>query len=336
MYLLQDFDKSFGVYDVQDEDMHLALKAVKPHYALTETQFFEFSVPEHDIFAVLYLWYHPALNVVSAGPMICQGVKTIALASELFDYRSYMPDRLLDGKLTSYTLDNGYALEMLEAGRTFRVRYDDPSRRNHFDVTYTAAADPVVWPGSKHFEQVMRTRGELTLRGKRYEIAGFNVRNRSWGETRLEDPMAGPPAGGFIGVFNEGFSFNVRGYDHPDLDPIWRGKFAMDGAKAHKYGWIVVDGERSPVKMARTVTHYDRVSLFPDSVDIEIVDLRDRTFNISGKIVAGLPFTPWLNTRSTVCLTRWECNEQIGWGGYSIQVQGNDFLHHFYARNQNL
>lgn len=38
-----------------------------------------------------------------------------------------------------------------------------------------------MWPGDEHFEQVMKTRGELELRGKRYAVDGHQVRGGSWG-----------------------------------------------------------------------------------------------------------------------------------------------------------
>ena len=325
-YFLQDFTGSFGTYDTRDEDIHTELKVQKQHYGLTETQYFSFAVPEENVYAFLYIWCHPNLSLVSGGPVIMQGIKSVSLSSELFDYRSYVPDSQIGGvTLSNFRLDSGYSVEMTEPGRQFRVCYDDPSRQNRFDVLLTAVTDPLVWPGSRHFEQVMHAQGELVLRGREYAVDAFGVRDRSWGEARLEDPNSVPPIGWVTGVFDEGFSFNVTGFDNPDLNPIWKERFTIDPEKAFKFGWMVVDGEQVPIRTARTLTKYHPSSLLPVSIEVSIVDGRERTYQMRGTIIAGAPINAWLNIRTAACLIRWDHNGKIGHGEI-IQAQGGDFL----------
>jgi hypothetical protein len=333
-YFIQQYDKRFGRYDVADEGVHLQFKSEQPHYALTETQYFGFSIPEHEIHAFLYLWYHPNLKVVSAGPLVFQGIKTISLAAELFDYRNFMPDSQFPRGLTSFQLDNSYEVQMLEPGRVFRVKYSDSGRRNSFDILYTAVSDPMVWASSRHFEQVMKVEGELTLRGKHYDVGGFNVRDRSWGEARLETPVEGPSVSWMTGVFDEGFSFNVTCLDHPDLNPIWADTFSVDPAKAHKNGWIIVDGEPLIIESARKRSTYDRDSLIQQSTEVEVRDTRGRVFNIKGRVVAAAPFNTWPNLRVPICLTRWECNGKVGWGDIQ-EAQWTDFLSAYHRPRAN-
>ena len=323
-YFYQDFKQEFGTYDLSDEEIHSSYKTEKPHYGLTETQYFGFSVPEHDIHAFLYLWYHPNLNVLAAGPMIMQGVKPVGQASEIFDYRNYLPDEQLNPSLSNFTLDSSYSVQMLEPGRVFRLTYKDEERDSGYDVTATAVSDILMWPSSRHFEQVMRMEGEVRLRGKSYAVGGYNVRDRSWGELRLENPVAGSPIVWTTGVFGDDFAFNITGFDDPDLNPVWAGKLPTVGGKPHKFGWMIIDGKPVVVENARSVTTYDPVTLMPQSIEIE-VQVNGRTYDIRGMIKAGAPASPWMNNRAPICLARWECEGRVGWGDLQ-QVQGNDFL----------
>ncbi|MCC6829331.1 MAG: hypothetical protein IT550_14000 [Novosphingobium sp.] len=333
-YFLQDFDKTFGTYRVQDEDIHPEFKVKKPHHALTETQYFTFSIPEVNIHAFLYLWYHPNLGVVGGGPIVFQGVKSIALAAELIDFRGYLPESQLGGTFCNYRLESGYSVEMLSPGTVFRVRYDDPARHNRFDVMLSAVAEPMVWPGSRHFEQTMRAQGELTLRGNHHKIDGFGIRDRSWGETRLETPMPGPPASWITGTFDEDFSFNITAFDHPDRDPLWKDRFANEmPTKLDKFGWMIVDGQPVVIESTRKLVHYNRETLLHERIDIEIRDVRGRTFEISGQVTAAVPLNTWTNVRVPICLTRWECGGRVGWGEVQ-EAQWNDFLEAHYARTQ--
>jgi hypothetical protein len=70
-------------------------------------------------------------------------------------------------------------------------------------VPLTAVDDPIVWANGKHFEQVMRTQGQLVLRGQRHDVDSFNIRDRSWGELRPEGHNPAPPYNWVHGVFDE-------------------------------------------------------------------------------------------------------------------------------------
>lgn len=329
-YFIQNFETRFGTYSPEHEQMQLQYRESQPHYGLTETQFFGFSIPEHDIHAFLYLWYHPNLNVMGAGPIVFQGRKSMQLAAELLDYRGYLPDSQFNGDLTNYRLDNGYQVEMLEPGRVFRLRYDDPARGNAYDLLYTAVSDVMMWPSSRHYEQVMRVEGDLRLRGTDYRVDSFNIRDRSWGEARLEDPNPAPPACWMTGTFGEDFAFNITAIDHPDRDPLWRDVFAVDPEKVSKFGWMIVDGE--PVVVERTVkrTEYDPETLMPERIEMEVHDTKGRRFDIVGTVQAALPFNTWHNLRVPICLARWECNGRTGYGDIQ-EAQWTDFIQAFHA-----
>ena len=325
-YFTRTFEKRLGTYELRDEDIHPEAMREQPHYGLTETQYFGFCIPEHRIHAFLYLWYHPNLKVVSGGPIVFQGIKPISLSVELTDYLDFMPDSRLTGGLRSFRFDNSYQVEMLEPGRKFRARYSNPERRNSFDILYTAVSEPMVWASSRHFEQVMKVEGHLELRGKAYEVGGFNIRDRSWGEARLEDPVPGPPIAWMTATFDESFAFNVTALDHPDLKPMWAGKFAVDPEKIDKGGWMIVDGKPVAVQSTRKRSTYDPVTLMPTGTEMEITDVNGRTFNVKGTVLAATPFNTWPNLRVPICLTRWECNGKVGYGDIQ-EAQWTDFLY---------
>lgn len=324
-FFMQNFERQFGTYEVGHEQMQPQYREQQPHHGLTETQFFGFSIPEHRIHAFLYLWYHPNLQVVSGGPIVWQGTKAFQHAAEILDWRAYLPDTQLGGNLTGYTLENSYSVEMIEPGRVFRLRYSDPERGNGYDLVSTAISDVMMWPTSRHYEQVMKVEGELTLRGTHYDVDCFNIRDRSWGEARLEDPNPGPPACWMTGTFGPDFAFNLTCMDHPDRHPLWKGVFDVDPDTVCKFGWMIVDGE--PVAIERAVKHttYNPDRLVHERIEMDVYDTKGRHFEIVGTVEASLPFNTWPNLRVPICLTRWECNGRTGYGD-TQEAQWTDFL----------
>ena len=322
-YFMRQFDESFGTYSLHDEDIHAELPS--NHYALTETQYFGFGIPRHNIHALLYTWYHPALKVVSGGPMIMRGKKPISLCSEIFDYRSYLPADQLKGSLVDFTLDNSYSVKMLDEN-SFRLRYDDPSRGNSFDVVMSGLSTPCVWPGSTHLDQAMRCRGQLSLRGERYPVDCYGFRNRSWGETRHEDPIAVPPIGRLTGIFgDEELMFNIAAFDDPNLGPAWKEGYSTIPERTLKFGWISQKGVRKPLRSAEILTGYD-ASVLPDTIQVHARDADGTSYIFKGVVTAGAPLNSWPNVRTFSGQVRWDCDGEAGWGEM-INAQGNDFLH---------
>ena len=316
---------SFGTYVVEDEGLHPSFKA-STGPDLTETHYFGFSVPEASIHAILYAWHHPNLGAVSGGVNVFQGVKSHAPGAEVSDYRYFMSDKTFIEDFPNYRLDNGYEVQMLEPGRKFRTTFRDDGRNSAFDVTHTAIHDPVVWPGDKHFEQVMKTEGELVLRGKRYAVAGYHVRDRSWGQPRPENPFAVPPHSWMTAVFGDDLAFHLTATDDPARDPIWKNVYPdFDGAQSVKFGWMIIDGQKTMIRSASKLTEYDRQTLMPKHSDILVVDERNKTHRLRATIVAGTPMHYWHNTRIPICLARWEYEGRVGWGDFQ-DVQYPDFV----------
>jgi len=314
-----------GKYVIEDEMLHPQFES-KGGSALTETHFFGFSVPEAAIHSILYAWHHPNLRSVSGGVHVFQGVKSHSPGAEIADHRHFMSDAALRKTFPNYSLDMGYRVEMLEPGMKFRTTYNDESRTSSLDVIHTAVSEPLVWPGDKHFEQVMRTKGELVLRGKPYRIDGYHVRDRSWGQPRPEDPFRAPPHSWVTGVFDDETALHLTAADDPARDPAWRNIFPdFDPAQCVKFGWMILKGRKTSLRSASKLTTYDRTTLMPTSIDINLIDEHGDSHHIKGTLVAGTPVHFWHNTRIPICLARWQYNGRIGWGDIQ-DVQYPDFV----------
>jgi hypothetical protein len=323
-YITRKVEHRMGTSGPEDEQIHPEYRKSNPSIELNETQFFGFSVPEERIHSCLYTWYHPNLELVSSGVMVAQGIRPIPPALDIHDYRAYLPASELKGSYLSYSVSSGYAVEVLEPGVRFRTTYLDNERRNSFEVIHTAIHPPCTWSSNVHFEQVMQTKGEVVLRGKRYEVNGTHVRDRSWGENRSEIPRNTPPITWMTGVFDDGFCFHATAFDSPSLKPVWKEHFAMAEADSLRFGWVIVEGKQAALVGCRKLTHYDKLFI-PTGVELELTDEHGRIFSMSGSTVSAFVFNAWPNSRWPICGTRWNKNGVSGWGDVQ-DGQWSDFL----------
>jgi hypothetical protein len=324
----------FGACTPQDELLHRELNAGSTHPALTETQFMGFSVPEANIHSLCYAWAHPTLRTLTGGVWAWQGVKRSALASELFDMRQYMDFTPLDtGDFDDLRLPNGYRVRCLVPLEKFRISYSDPGRRNAFDVTLTAIMPPAVLPGGRHLDQAMRTEGTLLLRGKAYDIDGYTVRDRSWGENRTEEPRNAPPIHWLTGVFGDDLAFHMMGVEHPSHDPVWRDIYLIDDAVADSTnrGWIWTHGELREIHAASVRTRWDTTTAYPLAHEVAFTDSTGRDHTITGTVTASNNWSAWSNAFFGISLTRWEHAGRTGWGDSQIGAW-TDFVHALGAR----
>lgn len=323
----------FGSCTAEDELLHRELNRTLTDPDLTETQFLGFSVPSAGLHSLCYLWAHPNLRLLTGGVWAWRGVKPNALASELFDMRQFMPDGpLRDGDLDKFQLANGYHVELVEPLRELRIGYEDAARGNAFEVTLTAIMPPAVLPSNRHFDQAMRTRGWVSLRGERHVIDGYTVRDRSWGENRTEDPRAIPPVHWLTGVVDDDFAFHLMGMERPSDGPIWRDIYPVDDSlpDATNRGWIWRDGELLGLTSASVRTRWDRSTGYPTAHRVTMTDTRGREYILDGDVVASNNWSAWSNAFLVIGLTRWEYEGRTGWGDSQIGAW-TDFVHALHA-----
>jgi hypothetical protein len=317
----------FGSCTRADELLHRDATLTDP--ALTETQFLGFNVPEANIQSLCYTWAHPTLRTLTGGAWAWQGVKPMALASELFDMRQFGDFRPFEtGDFDDLQLPNGYRVQCLQPLEKFRISYEDTTRHNAFDVTLTAIMPPAVIPGGRHFDQAMRTEGTLLLRGRPHTVDGYTVRNRSWGENRTEDPRGIPPVHWLTGVFGDDFAFHMTGIEHPSSNPVWRDVYPVDDtlAATMNRGWVWTDGELRGVETAAVRTRWDTAMCYPVAHEVELTDSSGRDHRFTGTVTAANNWSAWSNAFFGISLARWECAGRTGWGDSQIGAW-TDFVH---------
>jgi hypothetical protein len=296
--------------------LHPEFRDIEPGDSLTETQYLGFNIPEENIHGLCYIWHHPNLKMVTGGAWAWRGVKRHNLACELFDFVTYQSDACLANDLWDYQLDNSYHVNTIEPLKKHRIRYEDPLRENAFDIHLEAIAPAMVLSTGMHLEQAMKTSGWLKLRGKEYPLNGYTVRDRSWGQLRKEGHQPFPPMAWMTCVFNESFMFGCTAFDSPETDPDWKGVLEVPGGQTVKGGWIYKDGEMTPIISAVKKTTRNSVTLFAETVEMTVVDEKQRSFHIKGTMTAAANWKTWHNFDSVICLTRWECDGLVSYGDF--------------------
>lgn len=319
------YEAGFGTYTEADDLLHPAMNAKVADYTCSETQYLGFNVPEYDISAIGYLWHHPKMQTVYGGTVALRGIKRQITAAEMVDLRCYMSDSVLAGDLHDVRLDSGYRTQVIEPGRRFRISYEDPERENRYDVELTAIMPPVMWPTGRHFEQAMRTKGELVLRGERIPVDGYFVRDRTWGEARTEAAPPIPATSWMTGVFDDDFAFSANVIDDPARNPIWADRFTVDPDHLVLGGWIWKDGRVAALRSASKLNTYDRDTMVPRTIDMRIEDSEGREFEIHGEVRSAFPWNAWHNVHGPCGVTRWELDGRTGYGDL-LEVQWNDFV----------
>lgn len=318
-------NQALGTVSARDEYLHPEENRLVTSDSATETQYFGFSIPEERIHAIGYLWHHPNLKTLSGGIFVWRGIKPNNVYSELSDVRTFMSDAALKGDLHEYRMDNGYGVKVVEPLKRHHLTYSDPSRNNHVDLHYAAVMQPVMFGDGKHFEQPVKVTGELILRGTRYEVDCYSVRDRSWGRARPEDNIPMPPYSWLTGVFGPDFAFNCGVFDQAGGNPDLKPPFVLPLEKTLAGGWVNRAGRLGRiVKVTKRVVRAP-ITHLPMQLDFVVVDEFDRSMEIRGTLLAANCWQVWSNIHFVICLMRWECEGLVAYGDCQ-EAFWNDYL----------
>jgi hypothetical protein len=288
-----------------------------------ETSYFGFNIPAEGITCEIYHWMHPYFRVCSGGVLIFRGFIPVQMAMDYIDWRTYMP---MPEDLVNCTMPSGVHIEMLAPGGPFRLHYEDQERETKFNIVTTAIMPLAVRPDTRHFTQAMRTKGELSLRGCRYEVDGFFTRDRSWGAPRSEKPLPLPPMSWMVGVFDEGFAFHVSAFDSPIYHPDWAGVYPDLGEGRNLlWGYIWDSGRMTAIEFADVLVLRTQDGLAPREFKVNLRDTDGRKYAISGRASAQAPFQIWDNMGAYYTQVRWECNDKVGHGDHQ-ECDFNDYF----------
>lgn len=307
-------NNSLGHIGPEDELLHPKQNAKIKSDSLTETQYFGFCIPEKRIHAYAYLWHHPNLHIVGGGLFVWQGHKRTVTHAELCDYRDYMSDAVLKNDLHHFRLENSYSVEVLEPLKRLRMTYSDPARQNSVNLEFEASAPPVMFGDCNHFEQAMKVKGELLLRGESHAVDCYTVRDHSWGKPRPEDNYPLPAMSWMQGVFNDDFAFNCNLFDAGESAEFQGTPLAMPADRALNGGWLWRDGQMGRLVTGKKWIVRDPEDRMPLAVEFEATDEFGRTIHVRGQSIASTAWMPWSNIFMPIVLMRWECEGLVAHG----------------------
>jgi hypothetical protein len=318
--------------EIRPEDELLHAPAVSGHHSATETSYYGFSIPEHAINGEIYVWFHPVLQVISASVYIWKGIKASTLECEYINHYNYLPFPKND--IGDYAIDDlNLAIKVVEPLKRVDITFDDRDRGVSFVLRQDAIMPPAGRPGGFHFTQAVKTTGSLNLYGEQFTIDGYFSRDRSWGQERRETAQKMPPLSWMVGVFGDDLAFHVMAFDDPARNPEWIEAFPDIPAGGNLlWGYVFDRGELTPLRHAGKLTHREADGLAPRRIELELIDVKDRQWSITGDVQARMPWQTWQNMNTFFCQTRWEHAGRIGWGDVQ-DVQFNEFTHRFSRRN---
>lgn len=322
-------ESGFGEWTDADDYLHPLPAGNGLGEGLSETQFFGWNIPEENITGLGLLWHRPNLKVASVGVWAWQGVKNHNLKCEIYDWYEFASDEVLAGDLHDFTFPNGYRSQVLKPFQEHHVSYSDPSHHNAIDVHYEAIRPPVVPAGGKNFEQLMRTSGQVTLRGKTYPVNGMTIRDRNWQQVRPLVSIPGPPMTWTSGYFGDGdLHFCLTSTDTPSMNPEWKDWAPMADEDAMRCGWIHRDGKTLELTRLRKLTRRNKRTLYPEGCELHMVDSEGAEHTFIGTVKAAANLRPWHNTDMVICLMEWSYDGRIGHGDFQ-DVTGADYLREY-------
>ena len=314
----------FGRYTDKDETLHPEQSI--PGDSLTETWAYMFYVPEERISAMIHLWVHPNLGVVTPGIGAWRGHKPAMIAAELMEVPTFTSAKEIGNGL-DMKFPHGLHVEILEPFKKMRIRYEDKARGNALDLVVTGFSPPVMRGSEKHFDQATWNKGTLTLRGKSYKVDSAGMRDRSWGQLRTEALVPTPPFTWLTGTFAEQrIAWNVAAFDDPRRNPVWKGLFDVQPEHTIHDAWLWRDEELMRLGNVSKITRYDPVTLRPLTHEVDFEDPRGRKYHIDGTVIASVPWVSWSNMMCYVCCTEWRMDGMTGYGD-TQDCQWNDFVH---------
>jgi hypothetical protein len=318
-------DGSFGAVRAEDDFLHMT--GNPPGASVTETYYFGFHVAAEAIHGYVYIWVHPNLRIVTAGAMISRGFQHSVLAADYCDIRAYLAlDEHHDPATGMLRFPSGLTLTPLEAMGHWHLKLNAPALQTSFDLDVKAAQPPIIRSDLKHFDQNMHVRGELVLRGRAHTVDCHQIRDRSWGNPRLEDPMPVPPYDWLCLTRGADFSMNLSLFDDLRLLGDAGGVLRLP-PKLLQDGWVALGAGRSAEQ--RRIVKVDKTTirtldtLMPLRHEVTAVDDHGDRYELTGDSVGGCNWNGWPNMIWRQNLMRWSCNGQPCWGE-SQEVQWHE------------
>lgn len=287
-----------------------------------ETNYFGLYVAEVPLNIGVYALFRTNTGVVNTNVSVNSRRVVMPWAADYWDAwgQCQMP---ADTSLIDYSLANGLHVSSPEPNRVWDVDYDHGPVSLHFRCTALmdpydindpeqdpmvaarAAGSDFTWGHAYagHFDQSGYYEGELVLYDRRYPIDCVSTMDHSWGvrQERQTTVMSWMHAHFSRDLAVHGiFDFDA------DLGPD------ASGALRLTHGYVLDHGTAYGLKAGRGTSQ--RSGFYPERIEVEVTDERDRTFTLSGDARTTFPWQAWPGTVGHNVLATWTMDGQTGWG----------------------
>lgn len=306
---------------ITDSDIRLHLPEPK-RADWAETGYFNFYVPEANIFGFVYIVHRAGVGATVSDVEI---VDTAGFTADDALYIDLINHNPLVEKAEDFTLETGLSYKA-KSIRDYVIDYNAGGVALHLDcvslmepydihdatmdpMAVTDAVDVAASSGfgtaySAHFDMTVRMTGSLQIAGKTYPIDCVSTMDHSWGPR---------PENGFHPILWANAHFGENYAVHGIFSVDRTAPFGQQ--HEFKHGYAMIDGKVRGAKAGSVRTH--RPGLFPSTMEITIVDCDDREHTVSGSVLTHHPWVPYGNNLSPITMTRWHHRDgRIGIGTY--------------------
>lgn len=301
-----------GFGELREQDDFLHTQGNPAGASATETYYFGFSVPEQAINGFIYLWFHPNQGSVTAGVAIYRGACGPVQRAAFSDIRNHLiAAEHVDADSGAMHFPMGLHLEPVMPLTHWHVRLDERAGTG-FELDFRAAQPPVVRADQKHFDQAMHVTGTLLLEGHPYAVDCVQVRDRSWNNLRVEDPLPVPPYDWLTLATHDGLALNLSLFD--DLSLLGPVPGIHVPPVLLQDGWVQRNGVPRRIVAVDKQTERDPHTHIPVRHRFTATDEDGQRYVVDGEVVAGCAWNGWSNMVWHQGLVRWQVNGRQAWG----------------------
>lgn len=283
--------------------------ATSEHF-LTETNWWNFCIPERNLDGQLYIYFRPNLGTTYAGVYVWDDFCRHFSDALYFDTWLYLPMPKADPD--GYRLENGIHVKVLEPLRKYQLTYEPPNGTS-FHLVFEGLTDALDYNEGRsldekdvliqnHMEQVGRMTGDLTLYGEHLRVDCITHRDHSWNAVRREERHFLPNFGWQAGHFGEELCFQLW---------FWYGEPVMTDLVV---GFVYENRQPQRIVWARRETQWDETGVEPRTMHIEFRDANGQVYRINGRALNMFPWTAHLNWVCYAGLVEWDLDGRIGYG----------------------
>jgi len=293
-------------------------KAPTDDPAYAETNYFGFYLPEEGINCAMYVLLRPNVGVALSSVAFFQGENRSHLDALYCDYQVHLP--MPAGDLDDFELANGlkikainppsgYQIDYVGYGETeVHVAYEalmspyDINDPNMDPVTAAEQGEAAGWEAAYkgHYDQTGQFTGVVRISGKSYDVNCVSTMDHSWG---VRPEMDLPTISWLHAHFGPDLAvhciFGIDPYHTEELAPF-----------AH--GYVLENGE--VYGLTRGTGHTNRDGFRLQNIELDLIDLRGKRYNVSGRAVASCPWVAWPGICDFQSLVRWELDGRTGYG----------------------